>query len=149
MGVRRSTNPLSPLTTPLIYPESAAAAAAATMDFGYELEPWAFGVHCACAGVALACLPFAVYYGALIKHRLLLMTVRAPPFLSFSLSVSCRASLLVGSGATRPNPHTNRLATHNTMQRSPCSASPSPTKTCSSSCPRDMPPGGPNASGGS
>jgi hypothetical protein len=45
------------------------------MDFGYELEPWAFGVHCACAVVSLACFPAAVYYGALIKHRLMLMTV--------------------------------------------------------------------------
>lgn len=68
------------------------------MDFGYELQPWAFGVHCACAGVALACLPFAAYYGALIKHRLVFMTVR----LLSSRRACLRWGRDVGGGSKQP-----------------------------------------------
>lgn len=47
------------------------------MDFVYDQEPWALGTHWACAAISLVCLPFAAYYGALIKHRLAFMTVRS------------------------------------------------------------------------
>lgn len=46
------------------------------MDFVYDQEPWALGTHWACAAISLVCLPFAAYYGALIKHRLAFMTVK-------------------------------------------------------------------------
>ena len=130
------------------------------MDFGYELSKWAFGVHCACAGAALGCLPFACYYGALIKHRLAFMTVSqcrcicinvsiyiyvyiwAPSRRPASASASCDVFVCIWVvQLTDPDPTPTNV-------HSPCSAWRWGTKTCYWCSPRDTPPSARSGSAG-
>lgn len=118
------------------------------MDFVYELQPWAFGVHCACAALAAACFPVAVYYGALIKHRLMFMTVCAR--VCAAGSWEGRAQGPVGEGMPCPASYDDGLTRpvlHTPHSRR--SASRSRTKTCSWRCQSDTPPEGRSSSGGS